>query len=108
MKKNSKVSKRIVIFILLSAADLALTSVLIQNSRGNIYESNLIAAEWLMRFGWGGLAVFKLTDSFLVVGICGLLALHDPRVASRVATVGCLALGGVVIYSSFLFLSANP
>ena len=92
----------LLIFALLSLADLVQTWLLISYSGGRIVESNPIAAAWLHRFGWKGLVLFK-GAAFVLVAVAGtLVALHRPRLGRWVLGFCCLVVGLVAIYSYLL------
>jgi hypothetical protein len=94
--------RKLCLFVVLSLADLALTWVLLERSEGRACESNPVAAWWLARFGWAGLAGFKVAIVLLVAGLALLLARRLPDAAGRVLAFGCAALLAVVLYSGFL------
>jgi hypothetical protein len=91
-------------FVVLSAVDLLLTWVLLQNTGGMVYESNPIANALLSRYGWAGMIMFKLTDVLLVAWIVTLLSIFQPRAARRVLSIACGIVGMVALYSSYLIL----
>jgi hypothetical protein len=84
---------------LLSVADLSLTRVLIKATDGAIYEGNPMAALWLQRFGWYGLAFYKAATLVPFVASVALLARYRPRTGAWVVTLACLALTLVTSYS---------
>lgn len=86
-----------VLYVVLSLTDLALTYVIIRKNIG--YESNPVAEAWLHRYGWEGLATFKAVTA-LVFGVSvALISRHRPRTATVLVAVGCAALLVVVTYS---------
>jgi hypothetical protein len=93
---------KLLLFAALSASDLYLTYRLVEQSGGQVYESNPIANAWLSSYGWAGLAVFKLTAMLLVAATVIFISLSQPRKAGNVLRFACLALGAVVVYSSWL------
>jgi hypothetical protein len=99
-------SLSILVLLLLNAADFALTRLLCQES-GGAYEANPVAAWWLMRFGWLGLAGFKAALVFAVVGIAVLLIRHRPKAAWAVLGVGCVAAAFAVFAGARLAYSAE-
>jgi Domain of unknown function (DUF5658) len=90
---------RLGIFATLSIIDLALTYRLIRVGGGYIYESNPFANEWLQRFGWRGLAVYKIMAMALVAIIAIYVSVSRPRVGSRLLNFACLMVCVVVVYS---------
>jgi hypothetical protein len=90
------------LFALLSAADFALTWWLIETPDAQTYEANPVAAWWLARFGWHGLACFKAAAACLVLALATVIARRRPLVASRLLRLGCLCLAAVVAYSTAL------
>jgi hypothetical protein len=90
---------RLFLFAILSVIDLILTYRLIHVGGGYIYESNPLANEWLQRFGWQGLAAFKVTTVSLVAFIAIYVSTSRPRVGSRLLNFACLAACTVVVYS---------
>jgi hypothetical protein len=89
-----------VLFLLLSATDLALTCYLVGGSHGEVYEANWLAAWWLERYGPLGLALCKALSLLLTGVLVGAIALYRPRAARAVVTFGCAVLGVVVLYSA--------
>jgi hypothetical protein len=94
--------RKLLLFVALALTDLALTWLLLKQPGGGAYEWNPVASWWLARFGWGGLALFKLG----IVGMIGLVSWivsrPRPRVADRLLTFACAAHLAVIIYSSLL------
>ena len=85
------------LFAALSAADFVQTYALIEG--GTAHEANPFAAEWLERYGWAGMAVFKGLVTATVFGAVLLLARRRPPVAARVLALGCGVLFSVGVYS---------
>ena len=75
-------SLRLSIYGALSCLDLALTYQLIQKGGGYIYESNPVANEWYLRYGWTGLACFKLLAVSIAAFSVVLVSVYRPRVGS--------------------------
>ena len=50
---------------------------------------NCTDREWLHRYGWAGLAAFKLATVLVVTGMVWVIARYRPRLGSRVLTFGC-------------------
>jgi hypothetical protein len=93
---------RLLLYCVLSAADLFFTWRLLAARGGTVYESNPIAGWLLGRYGWGGLAAYKVGTVLLVAGLSGLICRYRPVVGARVLTFGCSLLALVVVYSCFL------
>jgi hypothetical protein len=94
--------RKLALFAALSLADLALTWLLLERSGGRAYESNPVAAWWLLSFGWAGLAGFKFAVAGVVAGLALVVSRSRPRAGGRVLAFGCSALLAVVLYSGFL------
>jgi hypothetical protein len=94
--------RKLLFFAALSLADLSLTCLLLQGGGGRAYESNPVAAWWLSRFGWAGLAAFKLTLTVLVASLALAVSRRRPHAGGRVLAFGCSALLAVVLYSACL------
>jgi hypothetical protein len=91
--------RRLLLFATLSLLDLALTYKVVRSGGGYVYESNPIANEWLTRFGWTGLAFFKILAMSIAVFSVALISLYRPRTGSVLLNFACLAVSGVVVYS---------
>ncbi len=89
----------LVLYLVLSVADLVLTWGLIQGSGHLVYESNPVARDWLLKYGWNGLLIFKAGMVLTVALSCWLIGRTRPRLSAGILVVGCLVTGGVVIYS---------
>jgi hypothetical protein len=94
--------RKLALFAALNLADLALTWHLVGRGGGAAYESNPVAAWWLVSFGWAGLAGFKLAAVGVVAALALVVSRSRPRVGGRLLAFGCSALLGVVLYSGFL------
>lgn len=90
------------LFALLSAADFALTWWLLTRPDGGAYEANPVAAWWLARAGWLGLALYKAGVVGVVVASTAAIARRRPQVAGRVLWLACACLAAVVTYSAAL------
>jgi hypothetical protein len=99
-----------VLFAALSLTDLALTRLLLWRGGGLACESNPVAAWWLERFGWAGLAGFKVAIVLLVGALTAVVSWHHPRAGRRLLAFGCSALLAVVLYSASLvyWVEAGP
>lgn len=78
------------VFAVLSGIDLAQTYALIGGGGGEVYEANPVAARWLERHGWIGLAAFKAGAVAVFVGAVTVLAGHRPRTAAGLVGLACL------------------
>ncbi len=99
--------KKLSVFVLLSLADLFLTSELLKNTEGSIYESNPLANAWLTSFGWTGLVVYKVIAMTVLMGVAVWLSVYKRRWAAEVLTFACVAVGMVVCYSCMLLSQAQ-
>ena len=96
---------RLVLFTILSLADLCLTYALIQDGDGQVYESNPIAAAWLSSYGWSGLILFKLLIIAIVAVVASFVSVSRPRAGGRILTFACIVVAVVVTYSTHLRIS---
>jgi hypothetical protein len=94
--------RKLLLFVLLSLADLALTCWVLDRPGGQGYEANPVARWWLSRHGWAGLACFKALAVALVLGLAQLIARSRPASAGRVLGLGCSFSALVVAYSAAL------
>ncbi len=100
---------KLLLFALLSLADLALTKALIQQGLGQVYEANPVAAWCLWHHGWAGLAAFKVLLVLSASGLSTLISLRRPGAGGRLLALGCAATAAVVLYSGYLAVScAGP
>jgi hypothetical protein len=99
MNRTSLHTLRLGLFGLLSFLDLGLTYRLIKAGGGAVYESNPIANEWLQRFGWLGLATFKIMAMSIVASAAIYISMSRPHVSSRLLNFACLVVCTVVVYS---------
>lgn len=93
----------LVAFALFSVADFVLTFALILAKPG-AYESNPVAAAWLERYGWRGLAGFKSLSALVVLIALGLVCWKRPRFGAWAVWAACLAMLAVAVYSRHLML----
>lgn len=89
----------LVLFALLSLADLGLTWVLIRHGGGRVRESNPVALAWLAGYGWHGLAGFKAATVLVFSGVVVVLVRRRPRAGLLLVLFACFAVGSVVYYS---------
>jgi hypothetical protein len=95
-------SRKLILFLCLSLADLVLTWHLLSHGDGQVYEGNPLARWWLAHSGWQGLTLFKVALALLVGGLTLVIAQKRPRAAGRVLVLGCSVLLAVVLYSGLL------
>ncbi len=91
-------------FIFVSALDIFATYVLLRI--GGFTESNPIAAFFLFRWGIKGLVFFKLGMVAFVCILAHIISLQRPQTALRLLQFATLVVGGVVLYSVYLFLKS--
>lgn len=91
------------LFAALSVADFVQTYALIEG--GPAHEANPVAAHWLERHGWIGLALFKGLVCVCVFGAVALLARRGSPAAGRLLAAGCAVLLGVGVYSRGLLVA---
>jgi hypothetical protein len=94
--------RKLLLFALLSVADLALTRRLLGAEDSAAYESNPVAAWWLARFGWVGLTGFKAATVLTAAGLVAVICRRRPRAGHRVLAFACAAVAAVVAYSGYL------
>lgn len=95
------------VFVVLSATDFAQTYALIETGGGAVYEANPVAGPWLERYGWAGLAAYKLAAVLVVAGVVVVLAGRSRRAATGVAAAGCAAVLCVTLYSRDLLANGR-
>ncbi len=93
------------IFVALSILDLVLTFALL--TLGGFREANQLANYFLARWGITGLIAFKIVFVITITIISQFIATRQITTARYLLVFGCIAMGGVVLYSGFLFLSAR-
>lgn len=94
--------RKLLLFALLSLADLGLTWLLVQRGGGEVYESNPVAGWCLAAFGWVGLAAFKAGTVVTVVGLAVWASRYRPQAGNLILVFACSAVGAVVGYSCYL------
>jgi hypothetical protein len=94
--------RKLLLFTLLSLADLGLTYYLLRCGDGQVYEGNPIADWWLTTFGWAGLVCFKIGAVLLACGLAAGISRYRPALGGKVLTLGCTAVTGVLFYSCAL------
>jgi hypothetical protein len=90
------------LFVALGLADLLMTCYLLGATPQLFFESNPFARWWLDRWGWAGLAGFKMATILFTLTAITILARRRPRVAGSVLCFACGATALVVIYSGTL------
>jgi len=98
----SLVWRALLVFLILSVADLFLTRKLIYGGEGAVFESNPVANWCLTTYGWGGLTAFKLGIVSVIGILAGSLAFWRPRTSELILVFACGAQSAVVLYSLFL------
>ncbi len=93
--------KRLILFLVLSAADLILTTWLLTTSGAWVYEANPVAGWFLKNLDWPGFVGFKLATVAAVLVCVGLIAPRRPRLAGTILTLGCGTLALVLAYSGY-------
>jgi len=53
----------------------------------------------LKQYGWSGLAIYKAATTLVVVASVLIILRHKPRLAAAVATMACLLVLAVALYS---------
>jgi hypothetical protein len=89
----------LIIFCMLSLADLSLTGALLHYGNGKVYEANPIAAMLHGKYGFSGLAAFKITTLTYVGGVSVIASRYRLQVGLFLLTFACLAVGLTVVYS---------
>lgn len=97
----------LVVFALLSVVDFVTTAALLLTKPGG-YEANPVAAAWLDRYGWRGLAGFKSLSVLVVLLALGMVCRRRPKAGAAAVTVACAALLAVAVYSRHLMLRPDP
>ncbi|MBI1311985.1 hypothetical protein GC176_11890 [bacterium] len=93
------------LFGVLSAADIALTYVLIGHF--DHVEGNPIAAYFVEGWGLKGMIWFKVGLVTIILGVCHFVRPHRPVAARSIMRLGVLAVTAVVVYSVGLLLRAG-
>lgn len=99
MKPTIQHPWRLGLFAVLSVLDLSLTYQLLADGGGTIYESNPFANAWLGKYGWSGLAFYKLLSMSVVVAVAAYVSCSRPVAGGRILTFACIAVAMVVSYS---------
>ncbi len=94
------------LYALLSVVDWMLTFALLRINNLAV-ESNPLAAAWLDRYGWRGLALFKAVGVGVFAVTVLLLLRRRPAVAAGVVTLGCAVLLMVTTYSHRLICESH-
>ena len=90
-------------FIFANALDVFMTYVLLNHSP-EFQESNQVANYFLAKYGFRGMIYFKFALVAFVTVIAQVIAITRPRTARWLLIVGTVIVGGVVIYSSYLWV----
>ncbi len=102
-KKNVLLEKPTRAFVALNIMDLVMTFFLLNH--GGFRESNKIADFFLDRWGIAGMVWYKIIFVMLIVVIAQIVARERIKTARWLLYFGCLAMGGVVIYSAYLYFA---
>jgi len=94
-------------FLMLSGIDFFLTWKLIAADDSEISEINPVASWVLQSFGWGGLAVYKVSLVAAIACVVFAIAWRRRMVAESVSIFGCGAQAAVVISSLLLLQGRN-
>ena len=91
-------------FVLVSILDIVMTWLALKFSaegrtQGTFVESNPVAQWVLARWGFQGMAIFKLIMTALVVSIAEFVGRTRPIVAQALLWGGTAVVGSVVIYT---------
>ncbi len=89
-------------FVLLSALDVLLTSLLLS---GDGEELNPIADFFYHRWQTNGLVMFKFVMVALVTVVIQIIARQHIEAARKVSIFACILVGAVVVYSTGLLVS---
>jgi Domain of unknown function (DUF5658) len=96
----------LIVFSILSLADLCLTWVLIRYSGGRVQESNPLAQAWLAKHGWQGMVGFKMATISVFLAVVFVVSCYRPRTSLVLVLFACLSVGSVVLYSCHLLVRA--
>jgi len=102
-QKNLLLEKPTRAFVALNIMDLVMTFFLLDH--GGFRESNKIADYYLDRWGIVGMIWYKIIFVMLIVVIAQIVARKNVKTASWLLYFGCIAIGGVVIYSAYLYFA---
>ena len=89
----------LLLFLELSFTDLLMTWVLLHHGGGRVYEGNPIAGVFHARYGFTGLAAFKLTTLAYVGGVSLHVSRRYLMIGVFLVVFACLAAGSTVAYS---------
>ena len=97
-------------FVLVSALDVALTFLVLHYSNSGmthapIVESNPVAQWFIVRWGFQGMAGYKLMMTLTVVVIAEFVGRQKPMVAKVLLWGGTIVVGAVVIHSARLLMA---
>ena len=92
-------------FVLVSALDVFLTYLLLRQP--NYTEANPIAAFFINHWGIRGMVYFKFFMVAFVGVIAQIIARTREETARRVLQFATVVVGGVVIYSLFLYVRSR-
>ena len=105
--EQSRLQWWILLFVLLSIADLVVTYWLLSYSP-NFYESNPVANWFFRHWNIAGMTFFKFSVVAFVVVISEFVERRRKGFGKFVLIFGCVATAIVVVYSVKLFQSFRP
>lgn len=88
-------------YVLLNLCDIVATWALLRRD-SRFIESNPVARWFYHGWGLSGMVWFKLGMVALVVVIAQVVAQRNERLAQALLIFGCVAVGGVFLYSFWL------
>lgn len=91
----------ITLYIFVSALDVFMTYILMRT--GIFQEGNPVARYFFDRWGMKGMIYFKFGMVAFVIVLAQIIATKRPRAAEYLFKFATLVVGGVVMYSLFLF-----
>lgn len=104
---TSKLQWWILLFLLLSIADLVITYYLL-NLSPDFYESNPIANWFFKHWNIAGMTFFKFGVVAFVITIAEFVERKRPGFGKFVLITGCLVTAAVVVYSIRLYQQYVP
>ncbi|WP_240928108.1 DUF5658 family protein [Thalassoroseus pseudoceratinae] len=90
------------LYVFVSALDVFMTYILMRT--GTFQEGNPVARYFFDRWGMKGMIYFKFGMVAFVLVLAQIIATKRPKVAEYLIKFATLVVGGVVVYSFYLFL----
>ena len=87
------------LFVALNLLDLLITRAAINNVGAD--EGNRLAKSVLVRFGFGGLALYKLALTGMVITLAEIVSRTRPRWALTLMVFGSITMGLVVLWGAW-------